>query len=48
MLHAHRIALAHPETGEPVRFEAAVPADFEAGVAALRARPPPARVRRPT
>ena len=36
LLHAHRIALAHPTSGEPVDFEAAVPAAFLAAVDALR------------
>jgi 23S rRNA pseudouridine1911/1915/1917 synthase len=40
LLHAHRIALAHPATGEPVAFEAEVPADFRAAVVALRGLTP--------
>jgi 23S rRNA pseudouridine1911/1915/1917 synthase len=39
MLHAHRIAFAHPTSGEAVAFEAPVPADFAAGIEALRALP---------
>ncbi len=27
-LHAHRLAFAHPETGEPLRFESALPPDL--------------------
>jgi 23S rRNA pseudouridine1911/1915/1917 synthase len=48
MLHAHRLAFAHPGSGEPVAFEAPVPADFAAGTAALRALPgaSPRRARR--
>jgi 23S rRNA pseudouridine1911/1915/1917 synthase len=37
MLHAHRISFRHPARGDVVAFEAAVPADFETGIAALRA-----------
>jgi 23S rRNA pseudouridine1911/1915/1917 synthase len=33
-LHAHRLALAHPTQGIDLRFEAPVPADFEAALAA--------------
>ena len=29
MLHAHRVTFTHPATGEPVTFEASVPAVFE-------------------
>ena len=35
-LHAARLALAHPVTGRPVRFEAPLPADFRELLAALR------------
>lgn len=34
-LHAHRIAFAHPITGEMLRFEAPLPADLRAFLAAL-------------
>ena len=27
-LHAHQLAFRHPDTGEPLRFEAPLPADF--------------------
>ncbi|HEX7080752.1 MAG TPA: 23S rRNA pseudouridine(1911/1915/1917) synthase RluD [Gammaproteobacteria bacterium] len=36
-LHAARLALRHPGTGEPLSFESALPADMEALLAALRA-----------
>jgi 23S rRNA pseudouridine1911/1915/1917 synthase len=36
MLHAWRLALEHPITGEPLRLEAPTPADFAAAVAAHR------------
>ncbi|MBB5518323.1 RluA family pseudouridine synthase [Amphiplicatus metriothermophilus] len=36
-LHARVLGFVHPATGEPLRFEAAPPADFAALVAALRA-----------
>jgi 23S rRNA pseudouridine1911/1915/1917 synthase len=35
-LHAWRIAFAHPRTGKPLRFEAPLPADLEAGLVILR------------
>ena len=35
MLHAARLALAHPVSGVPLAFEAPVPADFAALVARL-------------
>ncbi|TWT48624.1 RluA family pseudouridine synthase [Botrimarina hoheduenensis] len=35
-LHAHRLSLAHPTTGEPMAFEAPLPADFEAVLRSLR------------
>jgi 23S rRNA pseudouridine1911/1915/1917 synthase len=38
MLHAWRLALAHPVTGEPLRLEAPIPADFSAVVEAFRRR----------
>jgi 23S rRNA pseudouridine1911/1915/1917 synthase len=41
LLHAHRLAFPHPSTGETVRFEAPPPADFLAGIEALRVAPPP-------
>jgi 23S rRNA pseudouridine1911/1915/1917 synthase len=34
-LHAHRLRLAHPETGEPLEFVAPLPADLERTLAAL-------------
>jgi 23S rRNA pseudouridine1911/1915/1917 synthase len=36
MLHASRLALAHPRTGERMVFEAALPEDFQQALAALR------------
>jgi pseudouridylate synthase len=33
-LHARRLALAHPVTGEPLAFEAPLPADMAAALAA--------------
>jgi 23S rRNA pseudouridine1911/1915/1917 synthase len=38
MLHAWRLALPHPITGEPLRLEAPIPADFAAAVAEFRKR----------
>jgi len=38
LLHARRLALDHPTTGERLEFEADPPADFQAVVQALRAR----------
>jgi 23S rRNA pseudouridine1911/1915/1917 synthase len=35
-LHAHRLAITHPTTGERVQFEAALPADMERTLASLR------------
>lgn len=35
-LHARRLRLAHPETGEPIEFVAPLPADIEATLAELR------------
>jgi 23S rRNA pseudouridine1911/1915/1917 synthase len=35
-LHAWRLALAHPRTGEPLRFEAPLPRDLRAALAILR------------
>ena len=35
-LHARTLGFAHPVTGERLRFEAPIPADFEAALAALR------------
>jgi 23S rRNA pseudouridine1911/1915/1917 synthase len=35
-LHAARLAFAHPESGEPLEFEAPMPPDMEALVTALR------------
>ena len=41
-LHAHRLAFTHPATGERIAFEAPLPRDLAAFVAALDAgRPPP-------
>jgi 23S rRNA pseudouridine1911/1915/1917 synthase len=36
-LHAWRVALAHPRTGEPLALEAPLPADMAAYAAGLRA-----------
>lgn len=36
-LHAHRLSFEHPETGEPLTFEAPLPADFQNTLDALRA-----------
>lgn len=38
-LHARRLAIAHPETGERMTFEALLPADIERVLAELRGRP---------
>ena len=38
MLHAFRLAFAHPLTGEPVKAESPLPDDFHAALVALRAR----------
>jgi 23S rRNA pseudouridine1911/1915/1917 synthase len=38
MLHARRLAFAHPTTGASVRAESPLPADFRKALAALRAR----------
>lgn len=35
-LHAWRLAFPHPRTGEPLAFEAPIPADYAAAVTALR------------
>ncbi len=40
MLHAWRLELPHPATGEPLSFEAPPPADFESLLAALRGAHP--------
>jgi len=37
-LHAYRLALAHPETGEDLAFESPLPGDLEADLAAVRIR----------
>ncbi|HEU5179925.1 MAG TPA: RluA family pseudouridine synthase [Candidatus Polarisedimenticolia bacterium] len=37
-LHARRLEFAHPETGEPLRFEAPLPGDFADLLEALRGR----------
>ena len=39
-LHAWRLTLAHPISGQPLTFEAPLPADLEAVLARLRARRP--------
>ena len=36
MLHARRLALPHPLTGQPLAIESPLPADFEAVLARLR------------
>ena len=36
-LHAHRLRLAHPETGEPLEFVAPLPADLQGVLAEFRA-----------
>ena len=36
MLHAYRLRLRHPRTGEPMTFESPPPADFAAFLDALR------------
>jgi RluA family pseudouridine synthase len=38
MLHAWRLALAHPVTGEPLRLESPIPPDFAAALAERRSR----------
>jgi RluA family pseudouridine synthase len=40
MLHARRLALPHPLTGEPLVISSPLPADFEAVLARLRAEKP--------
>ena len=35
-LHAHRLALAHPATGEPLAFRSPLPSDLEAALEAAR------------
>ena len=35
-LHAHRLAFAHPATGEPLEFSSPLPADLEAALEAAR------------
>ncbi|MEM8865490.1 MAG: RluA family pseudouridine synthase, partial [Planctomycetota bacterium] len=37
-LHAHRLVIAHPATGESLQFEAPVPADMQAVLDCLRSR----------
>jgi 23S rRNA pseudouridine1911/1915/1917 synthase len=39
MLHASRLAFAHPRTGDTVRVESPLPADFAKALAALRVKP---------
>ena len=41
LLHAHRIALAHPVTGEAIAFEAEPPRAFLDAVLALRSMKKP-------
>jgi 23S rRNA pseudouridine1911/1915/1917 synthase len=43
LLHAHRIAFAHPSTGAPIAFEAPLPPAFLAALAALRLLAPARR-----
>ena len=38
-LHARKISLTHPTTGEPIQFEAPLPDDFEQVLTALRNQP---------
>ena len=45
MLHAHRLEFPHPTSGERVAFEAPLPPEYEATLAALRSLPPPRRNR---
>jgi 23S rRNA pseudouridine1911/1915/1917 synthase len=46
-LHAHRLSIVHPITGERLQFEAAIPADIERTLEALRKwRSDPARRKR--
>jgi 23S rRNA pseudouridine1911/1915/1917 synthase len=45
MLHAHRLAFAHPVTGAALAFEAPVPPDFAAALEALAEIPPEPRGR---
>ncbi|MCA9530393.1 MAG: RluA family pseudouridine synthase [Myxococcales bacterium] len=40
-LHASTLALAHPISGEPLRFETPPPSDLERALAALREQPAP-------
>ena len=40
-LHAHKLAFRHPATGEPLEFEAPLPADMENMLSALRNTSPP-------
>ncbi len=35
-LHAHRLAFAHPSTGDPLEFRSPIPADLEAALEAAR------------
>ncbi|MDX6601494.1 MAG: rRNA synthase [Solirubrobacterales bacterium] len=35
-LHAHRLAFSHPETGQPLSFSSALPADLTAALTAAR------------
>jgi len=36
MLHARRLGLAHPVTGQPLAIESRLPADFRAVLSRLR------------
>jgi len=40
-LHAHRLSLLHPQTEEPLVFEAPLPADLERLLGWLREHRPP-------
>jgi 23S rRNA pseudouridine1911/1915/1917 synthase len=39
MLHARRLGFAHPRTGQTLRVESPLPADFAKVLAALRSKP---------
>jgi 23S rRNA pseudouridine1911/1915/1917 synthase len=44
-LHAHRLELLHPRTGEPLRLESPLPDDLRRAIAELERLPAPRRVR---
>lgn len=44
MLHARTLGFVHPRTGQAMRFDAALPADFVETLASLGARPPSDRL----